>query len=755
MAGLAWTPVAALLAGLITAPASYGSARWLASALLLAFGAGACRALLCFRGYSLLKLAELVLAAERGNYVRFLRLLEDAADRQVMRRVGASYKFRDDTVRARLATLGPEALADHARERDRRSARVGDRTKVTVPLPDDTITSISIGIGIGVGITACAGLIMFEISAGAGASVSSELRLAIFGALDCTLVGFCAARITKRIVAGVLRGTAAGARWVLADNPPTSRTVRLVAAAEFAALTVLLTGMTAKVVAMAFPAVLLAACGTWACVLVSRKSRRSRKSPNRWPKFTPGLIAVAMTGACLVYLIVPDLLPAEPTAAVLFPPAVWASILLWRSMSGSGRLAVKAGADITLSLLLGGELVLFLVWLGNLLGLHRAEMAALRAVASRTGSAADLPWWLWTGIYVLLAGAVVASERWPGRWNKVTRWLGRLRVVPVTGAARRTLTCVHIGLLVIVLVGVATPMTFGPTLQRQMKARYTVALQRELADAGEQAAYKEIRSQFTAADKSPALAAVVKEIHDYIGAPISDHDVTRAETSLAFQVGKAQARALALKGPPSLPAVEQSAISQAGFDEPALDVPSLTGLLGMADEQQQESHTTSKRAEEIGDLAASAVASTISIPHISDNEVFQVVREYLGGLIEGSSLKDVFAAWARRLPGASSPPDADTMVIPDPARLDQAAAAQAGKPADRVAADSAPDSAQRELLLRNAFSDIESAGSKPPRQEDTPSCSGCSNPIAPEAPYEDPGAPHEDPVAPPDVPGMP
>jgi len=39
----------------------------------------------------------------------------------------------------------------------------------------------------------------------------------------------------------------------------------------------------------------------------------------------------------------------------------------------------------------------------------------------------------------------------------------------------------------------------------------------------------------------------------------------------------------------------------------------------------------------------------ISIPHISDNEVFQIVREYLGGLIEASPLKDVFAAWTRRL----------------------------------------------------------------------------------------------------------
>ena len=77
-----------------------------------------------------------------------------------------------------------------------------------------------------------------------------------------------------------------------------------------------------------------------------------------------------------------------------------------------------------------------------------------------------------------------------------------------------------------------------------------------------------------------------------------------------------------------------------------------------------------------GDLAAKVVASLVSIPPLSDNEVVQVVREYLAGLIEDSPLKDTFAAWIERLPGAKPPPGAAAEVVPVPERLEQAATAE-------------------------------------------------------------------------------
>ena len=79
-------------------------------------------------------------------------------------------------------------------------------------------------------------------------------------------------------------------------------------------------------------------------------------------------------------------------------------------MNDSGRLAVRAAADIALSLLLGADLVLFVVWLANLLGLTPAEVAAVRGALERTAGLADLPWWLWTGLYAALAVAAARSR---------------------------------------------------------------------------------------------------------------------------------------------------------------------------------------------------------------------------------------------------------------------------------------------------------------------------------------------------------
>ena len=47
----------------------------------------------------------------------------------------------------------------------------------------------------------------------------------------------------------------------------------------------------------------------------------------------------------------------------------------------------------------------------------------------------------------------------------------------------------------------------------------------------------------------------------------------------------------------------------------------------------------------------------------------QIVREYLGGLIEESPLKDVFAGWTERLAGRVRPPDVPALVVPQPLKL--------------------------------------------------------------------------------------
>jgi hypothetical protein len=199
-------------------------------------------------------------------------------------------------------------------------------------------------------------------------------------------------------------------------------------------------------------------------------------------------------------------------------------------------LEVRAAADIVLSLLLGADLVFFVVWAANLLDLSEAEIAILRGTLQRIGSIADLPWPLWVGLYVLLAGMNLAFALWPERLTAITRWSQRLHVVPSIAASRRTLTGVHISLLVTVLIAVSAPASLETMLRGPLKAKYTVALQRELESHGEQAAYDVIRRQSTGTSTSLSmqpLAAIINKIHSISTPPSGTSDATSTERDLA------------------------------------------------------------------------------------------------------------------------------------------------------------------------------------------------------------------------------
>jgi hypothetical protein len=247
-----------------------------------------------------------------------------------------------------------------------------------------------------------------------------------------------------------------------------------------------------------------------------------------------------------------------------------------------------------------------------------------------------------------------------------------LRVIPAADVSQQVLTCVHIGLLSIVLVGLAAPPAVGAVLRRQLPAAYLVALQREFDDAAERYAYHEIAAGYTAAPAKGTLARLVTKISDVAGPGDPRRGATSTEEELARRVGEAQAGALALPPLPSVADAERRAAAAAsgGAAQPSLsDQAESVSKLDEADEESD------RQVEEAADLAAKLVASTISIPSAGDNEVFHVVREYLSGLIEGSRLTDVFAAWLHHLPGASPPPAPDAEVTPDPARLEAAATA--------------------------------------------------------------------------------
>jgi hypothetical protein len=228
-----------------------------------------------------------------------------------------------------------------------------------------------------------------------------------------------------------------------------------------------------------------------------------------------------------------------------------------------------------------------------------------------------------------------------------------------------------------VLIGVSGPGSLSSTV----KSTYVLALQRELQATGENAAYTEIGSAFTAAHSiSPAerttLISVVSEISYLSGPAPGDTNAPPAEDDLAYRVGQLQAAALDAVDPPSVQATLDSETETAGFGEPPADPGALDKDLGELGTEEHEEDATAEHVNHAAELAAAAIAATIHIPGIGSSELVQVLQEYLSGLVEGSRLKDVFAAWAMHLVPSTPQVPADNLVIPDPKRLEATAQAE-------------------------------------------------------------------------------
>lgn len=154
----------------------------------------------------------------------------------------------------------------------------------------------------------------------------------------------------------------------------------------------------------------------------------------------------------------------------------------------------------------------------------------------------DLPWWVWTALYLLLAGLSLAFVLRPARTAAAKEWFGRLRVVPAANAARRLASGVHIGLLAIVLVGLSAPAALATTIQHKVVDAYTVALQSKFEAAGEKAAYNRIQDQFDNDSSSGTLVQVVTQIHETDSPPAGDGKATGSEEDLAQRIGPCRRR---------------------------------------------------------------------------------------------------------------------------------------------------------------------------------------------------------------------
>lgn len=567
-----------------------------------------------------------------------------------------SYAFADPVLRSSLA-------ARHRADRDAserlwgdRIARKDPRARLLKSLNDRLINRIRIDI-------CAAGVVMGVMSLALGWASPGRLPLIATALVlpgTFILYGLFCPRPMVRFT-----------RWTLLNLDGISRTDIAVLAMLAVAVLVPLVFVAGPVLTFLLPAIVPALfvgmCGLWGFHLLSQEMDR-RPMLRRRLRYLPDTVVAVTVGAAGSVFMHPSSLTNAWVTPLLFPIMFWGSFRAWRAMNASERPTVKAAADLTLSLLLGTEIVVILVWLANRLGMPRAEVSMLRDAFGRVGAFADIvPAWGWVAVYLALAMAGPAAGRWPRRLRKITN---RVPVVLFVNIPKRVLTGVHVAFLVIVLVAVAAPPAITPLLRNQVKARYTVALQRELAASEKLATATWIRNGLRpTAEQKSALSEMVLTIHA-IGHQASGNEVSLTEADLARRVGLLQASELRLQAPAETPkpAGENTANT--------IDKERLREGIFSLDTQEREESTTQSRSERIWDNLAAAISSSISIPGIGNNEVLQIAREYLGGLLEESQLVKKIFVYLSEYSAGSRLPSADQIVVPDGTQLETAASAE-------------------------------------------------------------------------------
>jgi hypothetical protein len=177
------------------------------------------------------------------------------------------------------------------------------------------------------------------------------------------------------------------------------------------------------------------------------------------------------------------------------------------------------------------------------------------------------------------------------------------------------------------------------------------------------------------------LADLVLDIHKAAGQPAGESAASDVELDLARRLGTLQALTLAAsKTPPPVEQAEARVTKAAGLDTSAGGAGEEGKRLGKLAEAEHQDDAAKEQAERAGELATTAVAKLLPpLPGLGAGEVAGILREYLSALIEFSPLKDTFAAWAERLGSRTPPPDVADLVVPDPGKLRDAAAAQANQ----------------------------------------------------------------------------
>jgi uncharacterized membrane protein YgcG len=507
----------------------------------------------------------------------------------------------------------------------------------------------------------------------------AALGIAVFG----LLVGLLAAGMAMSLAVGVAVVVMVLARrssGVIRRAPGVVLVVAVVIvvlAAWWAAL-----GAAAGV-ASALPSLLPLGCAAYVGVLLYRDDPR----PGKWADvFLAGAVGVGLAA-----VFRPGIVADDPVALLLFIVIGWLAARLWRSMRDSDNRLVKGSADVATALLLGATLDLVVVWAGNLVGLPALTVLRVSRVLNAIADGNDPAWWYLAVPLLLLTACYIALIRWESRLADLGAWARRRRVVrsarqlPGISAVRpqqaltafesssRLMRFLHVGLLLVPLVGITAPALLGQTVLGPLRPRYFIAYDAERHATAQALAYRQLTREVAAA--SPSQRAALRKSVEGVAGTVNGGTGGAANpwftsSNAAMNLGEEEGAYLQYSG-------EGAAGAEPA--PPPLSTGSATAVAAQVEAEEGDADAAESYAGKAGASAAAAIATLLSIQ--PGGGAVQILQEYLGGLTEESPVADALAGLAGRLgQAAAGQPDAEQAFNPGPA--EQAAAAGEISPSD-------------------------------------------------------------------------
>jgi len=435
--------------------------------------------------------------------------------------------------------------------------------------------------------------------------------------------------------------------------------------------------------ASALPSLLPLGCAAYVAVLLARDDPR----PGRWAEV---FLAVAV-GVGLAAAFRPGIVADDPAAFLLFIAIIWLAASIWRSMRDSENRVVRGSADVATALVLGVTLDLVVVWVGNLVGLPALTVLRVSRLLNAIAAGNDPAWWYMAVPLLLLAALYVALIRWESRLADFGAWARRrpmvrsARTLPGVSALRpqqaltafesssRLMRFLHVGLLLVPLVGITAPALLGQAVLGPLRPRYFIAYNAERDANAQVLAYQQLTREVAAA--SPSQRAVLRKGVEGITSTVSGGsggaaDYWSTTGTPAMNLGEEEGAYMEYTG---------QGVTAAEPAPPPLATGSATAVGAQVEAEEDDADADESNADKAGASAAAAIATLLSIP--PGGGAVQILTEYLGGLTEESPVADALAGLAGRLGGTGAgDPDIEQALSPGPA--EQAAATGEISPPD-------------------------------------------------------------------------